>query len=211
MTHHRKEYQKHLFGLPRIFALLFATALFLPLIGCEGPVGPEGPRGEQGLRGPEGPPGEQGPRGPSGSANVNSQIVTLSTENFQSGDSQTGTTLVQPFTYSALTSVVIEDGVVLAYLEYQGTDVWETLPINDNYFFNDGSSVEVNMRFRYAVNEFIFFIQNFATLTSDEINQQKLFFDGSRLKVVTIPPSSSAASAVSQSMSHDEAMKALGL
>ena len=100
---------------------------------------------------------------------------------------------------------------MLAYLEYQGTDVWETLPINNDYFFNDGSSVEVNMRFRYAANEFAFLIQNFAMLTSDEINQQKLFFDGARLKIVTIPPSSSAASSVNSNMSHDEAMKILGL
>lgn len=189
---------------PLTFVLL-STLLLVTLVGCEGPTGPQGPPG------PEGPRGEQGPRGPAGAANVNATTVTLSAENFVVSEVSTGTLLSQTFTFSELTTTVVEDGVVLAYRRPPQTQVWESLPVTDIYFFDSGASVTTNERFAYTEGEFAFFVQNFASLSSEQANEQQLDFGGTSIKVVTIPPSSNAASAVNSSMSHDEAMKILGL
>lgn len=186
-------------------AALGALVLSLTLAACEGPVGPEGPAG------PEGPRGEQGERGPAGAANVNSTIVTLAGENFSREELNSGTALVQAFDYSVLNATLADEGIVLPYLKYQGTDQWELLPIRDTYTFGGGSpTIDFNARFLYEVGGFTFFVQTFRTLTTDEFNELALNFGGLQLKVVTVPPSAAASSGVEVGMSHSEAMARLG-
>jgi len=182
--------------------VILLSSLFL-LSACDGLSGPEGPRGEQ------------GPRGPAGAANITANVYELSSENFEVTELDTRTAIYQSFSDSNLTASVINKGVVLGYILFPGFDVWELMPVYERHYYeSSGSTVGFAARFQHSVNEFVFFLDNYSTLFTEEINELKLDFGGTRIKVVAIPPSQTASLAKMEdwkSLSHEQIMRRLDI
>lgn len=141
----------------------------LPLllfIACEGPEGPVGPQGNQGAQGPP------------GAANVQAVTFTLSSSGF-SGDRG-----VEEFqrSMSALTSDIIEDGVVLAYTDLGNNAFWYALPLT---IVANGTTVSQTYAFRDGSFSFL--------ALSDPASFIASTFDGHHIRVVLIPPSQAAS------------------
>ena len=90
--------------------------LFLIFIACEGPPGPPGP---QGL------PGEVGAKGEAGNANVRSFLYEVESSNYVQNFSTPQWWEVRLLN-SAITSSVVDDGMVVVYLKRN--DGWRALP-----------------------------------------------------------------------------------
>jgi hypothetical protein len=92
--------------------------------GPAGPTGPTGPAGPPGAQGPQGVPGPQGPAGPQGPPGVTTVLVTLdyaiTLRANGSGD--------QSWSVPQITQSVIDNGVVIGYIQLGSAGTWTTLP-----------------------------------------------------------------------------------
>jgi hypothetical protein len=113
-------------------------------LGPVGPTGPQGPAGPSGPTGPTGPPGPAGPQGPSGPQGPPGATTVLVTLDYGfalrangSGD--------QSWSVPQVTQSVIDNGVVIGYIQLGSAGSWTTLP---HVFVNGTSSHTMLLTFR---------------------------------------------------------------
>lgn len=160
------------------FFLMFVVAM----TGCkkdDGPVGPQGP---------------EGPEGPAGNANVQSEIITVLSSEWE--DEGYLYSFTSPS--SVITEEIAESGAVLCYLLYDG--IYRPLPFSATV---EGDDVTTHIGFEYQINEIFFFFQTEDGMTPapGEIT----------FKVVAIESSGLDANPGIQDMDYADAMVALGL
>jgi hypothetical protein len=109
--------------------------------GSAGPQGDDGPTGPTGPQGPTGPTGPQGPSGPAGPAGTSTVLVTLD-YNFILRANGTGD---QSFIVPQVTQSVVDNGVVIGYIQLGGAGSWTTLP---HVFINGTASHTMLMTYR---------------------------------------------------------------
>jgi hypothetical protein len=160
--------------------LVFATAFFGLTLSA--------------CEGPAGPPGEDGK---DGVANIEVQVFTV-----EGSDFQTGSTIeVAERPMDMITEAVTNEGTVLAYTDITTAGGgWTAMPLTLPV-----QNTSVEYTFGYDVGEFKTII-----LRPDGSASVAEVFDGSRIKVVAIPPSEAAESAKSYH-SYEQAARELGL
>jgi hypothetical protein len=127
-----------------LLSWVFAAAVVVAAVSCGGSAGPQGndgPTGPTGPQGPAGPTGPQGPTGPAGPAGTSTVIVTLD-YNFVLRPNGTGE---QSWIVPQVTQSVVDDGVVIGYIQIGGAGSWTTLP---HVFVNGTASHTMLMTFR---------------------------------------------------------------
>lgn len=157
--------------------LIIITACSMLFISCEappGPMGPQGPQGEQGIAGED---------GTDGAANI--QTYRASWETSDIFWDMTGYGEVA-FSLEALTSTIVNEGVVLAYYGDEGS--WVALPWTFRSDFN-GDGTTDTMEFSYAYEEGTFYVIFF--YDGGDVPQD--YFPTGTVKIVLIPPSETAA------------------
>ena len=92
--------------------------------GPAGPPGTQGPPGPQGVPGAQGPPGPQGPAGPQGPPGTTTVLATLD-YGFTLRSNGTGD---QSWSVPQITQSVINNGVVIGYIQLGSAGTWTTLP-----------------------------------------------------------------------------------
>ena len=92
--------------------------------GPTGPTGPAGPAGPQGAPGAQGPPGPQGPAGPQGPPGTTTVLVNLD-YGFTLRSNGTGD---QVWSVPQVTQSVIDNGVVIGYIQLGSAGTWTPLP-----------------------------------------------------------------------------------
>jgi len=92
--------------------------------GPAGPTGPQGPQGPQGVPGTQGATGPQGPVGPQGPAGTSTVLVTLD-YGFALRSNGTGD---QTWSVPQITQSVIDNGVVVGYIQLGSAGTWTMLP-----------------------------------------------------------------------------------
>jgi hypothetical protein len=164
-----------------LFLILFLISGCGMFEGPEGPIGEQGPVGEQGPEGEQGPQGEQGPDGPqgrpgndgtqgppgekgeAGNANVLVKTITITNQSYTDGNLSAKHTNNSLFYFPAkianiedsdITSDIVENGMVLAYLRIPvglsfEPSQWTTIPysyrhLNQIYTVNYNSSYSLN-------------------------------------------------------------------
>jgi Collagen triple helix repeat (20 copies) len=109
--------------------------------GPTGPGGPQGPAGPVGPTGPAGPQGPTGPAGPAGPPGTTTVLVTLdygfTLRSNGSGD--------QSWSVPQVTQSVIDNGVVIGYIQLGSAGTWTTLP---HVFVSGTASHTMLMTFR---------------------------------------------------------------
>lgn len=177
-----------------LFVILFS--------GCTGKQGPVGPKGDQGLtgqQGPQGPKGPQGPPGSSGAANINSTVFKIAGTDFISTNS---TSSEADYSLQAITSGIVDSGLVYTYFSTTQGTTWVHLPYT--YYEN---SYSVTLNFAYKPNNIILFIN------SNEANNNTAhaaYFDGDWVKVITIPKAQSSVVSGINPENYEQMMQALG-
>ena len=106
--------------MKKLTYLLTALIALAMMVSCvkEGPMGPQGPTG---------PTGPTGPQGPSGNANVASSTITVYSDDWYWDN----TSWRVDFDYSAINNDIYNSGVVLIFMESDGT--WRQLPMTFYY------------------------------------------------------------------------------
>jgi hypothetical protein len=112
--------------------------------GADGPIGPQGSEGPAGPQGPTGPTGPTGPAGPAGPPGTSTVLVTLD-YNFILRSNGTGD---QTWSVPEITQSVIDNGVVIGYIQLGGSGSWTTLP---HVFINGTQSHTMLMTFRLGI------------------------------------------------------------
>ena len=92
--------------------------------GPQGPAGPTGPTGPAGPPGPQGAPGAQGPPGPQGPPGTTTVLVNLD-YGFSLRSNGTGD---QVWSVPQVTQTVIDNGVVIGYIQLGSAGTWTPLP-----------------------------------------------------------------------------------
>ena len=109
--------------------------------GTTGPQGNDGPTGPTGPQGPAGPTGPRGPTGPAGPAGTSTVLVTVDYNFVLRPDG----TAEQSWIVPQVTQSVIDNGVVIGYIQLGGAGSWTTLP---HVFVNGTASHTMLMTFR---------------------------------------------------------------
>ena len=158
---------KHLNFFFAIFAVLF-------FIGCD-----------SGAQGPPGPPGPAGPEGPSGL--VTATVFTGSYTNVDIVvDANNGALAYADFDVPELDASVVDNGIVLAYINSEELDQWVALPFTIAYDDNqDGGNLNVNevvqITYAYTYNLFsVIFTSSFDPIDVEGLPEGPV-------KVVLIP------------------------
>jgi hypothetical protein len=124
--------------------ILVTSVLAVGAVSCsggEGPAGPKGDPGADGAAGPQGPAGATGPRGPQGPAGTSTVLVTLD-YSFTLRANGSGD---QTWSVPQVTQSVIDNGVVIGYIQLGSSGSWTTLP---HVFINGTASHTMLMTFR---------------------------------------------------------------
>jgi hypothetical protein len=132
---------------------------FLTFISCnQGPVGPEGPAGRD--------------------AEIYSETIEIVADiDFGVADEFVS---VASYGWNILDEETVDYGVVLAYLRFEGTTAWQSLPLSTP-FEND----LVVARYSYDIDNFDFIIEG-EVADNNEANEE--LFDGDILRIIAIPP-----------------------
>lgn len=132
--------------------------LFTSCISSSGPAGPEGPTGA--------------------SAEIYSETITIDSNiDFGIVDEYVS---VASFGWNILDVETVDDGVVLAYLRFQGTTPWHALPLSTPYE-ND----IVVLRYSFDIDNFDLIVEG-EVANNNEANEN--LFDGDVLRIIAIPP-----------------------
>lgn len=151
--------------------ILSVIAVCFTLVNCEGPAGPQGDPGPQGEQGPAGSDGSNA------STNMQSETVTLNSLDFSELDNYE---IYVTYEWDAMTSDVVDTGVVLGYLKYND-DEWFLLPYIDTIIVDDA----LNFTISYATGEF-----TFRVIAEEGGNNAANAAEvhGKDLKIVVFPP-----------------------
>lgn len=123
--------------------------------------------------------GPTGPRGPAGQdAEIYSETITIfSDEDFGVEDEFVS---VASFGWNILDELTVDEGIVLAYLRFNGTNAWHALPLSTP-FEND----IVVLRYSFDIDNFDLIIEG-EIANNNEANEE--LFNGDVLRIVAIPP-----------------------
>ncbi len=125
---------------------------------CVGPVGPEGPAGRD--------------------AEVYSASITIdANQDFGVVDEFVS---VASYGWNILDEATVDEGLVLAYLRFQGSTAWHALPFSTP-FEND----LVVLRYAFDIDNFDLIVEG-EVANNNEANEA--LFDGDVLRIVAIPP-----------------------
>ena len=143
-----------------IYLLLFS---FLTIQACT--ITNEGPRGPQGRDGADG-------------VQIYSSTSTIFADDFDVVDEFVS---INEFEWDILDESTVDEGLVLGYLQFEGTTSWHALPFSTP-FEND----LVNLRYVFDINSFDLLLEG-EVADNNQVNED--LFDGDILRVVAIPPS----------------------
>jgi hypothetical protein len=124
--------------------------------------------------------GPRGPRGQDGADGVQiySSTSTIFADDFDIVDEFVS---INEFQWDILDEETVDNGMVLGYLQFEGTTSWHALPFNTP-FENDF----VNLRYVFDIDSFDLVLEG-EVADNNELNAD--LFDGDVLRVVAIPPS----------------------
>ncbi|MEP1306214.1 MAG: hypothetical protein ABJK11_08540 [Balneola sp.] len=141
--------------------LLLATALLFQACTITN-EGPRGPRGNDGVDGVQ----------------IYSSTSTIFADDFDIVDEYVS---INEFEWDLLDESTVDEGLVLGYLQFEGTTSWHALPFSTP-FEND----LVNLRYVFDINSFDLLLEG-EVADNNEVNED--LFDGDVLRVLAIPPS----------------------
>ncbi|MBO6621204.1 MAG: hypothetical protein JJ892_02755 [Balneola sp.] len=121
--------------------------------------------------GPQGPPGADG-------VQIYSSTSTIFADDFDIVDEFVS---INEFEWDILDEATVDEGLVLGYLQFEGTTSWHALPFSTP--FQDDL---VNLRYVFDINSFDLLLEG-EVADNNEVNED--LFDGDVLRVVAIPPS----------------------
>lgn len=124
--------------------------------------------------------GPRGPRGNDGADGVQiySSTSTIFADDFDVVDEFVS---INEFEWDILDEETVDNGMVLGYLQFEGTTSWHALPFSTP-FEND----LVNLRYVFDIDSFDLLLEG-EVADNNEVNED--LFDGDVLRVVAIPPS----------------------
>ena len=124
--------------------------------------------------------GPRGPRGDDGADGVQiySSTSTIFADDFDVVDEFVS---INEFEWDVLDEETVDNGLVMGYLQFEGTTSWHALPFSTP-FEND----LVNLRYVFDINSFDLLLEG-EVADNNEVNEE--LFDGDILRVVAIPPS----------------------
>ncbi len=141
-------------------------SLFLSIFILQGcTITNEGPRGPQGRDGADG-------------VQIYSSTSTIFADDFDVVDEFVS---INEFEWDILDEETVDFGMVLGYIQFEGTTSWHALPFSVP-FEND----LVNLRYVFDINSFDLLLEG-EVADNNEANED--LFDGDVLRVVAIPPS----------------------
>ena len=117
--------------------------------------------------GPQGPPGADG-------VQIYSSTSTIFADDFDIVDEFVS---INEFSWDILDESTVDEGLVLGYIQFEGTTSWHALPFSTP-FEND----LVNLRYVFDINSL-----EGEVADNNQVNED--LFDGDILRVVAIPPS----------------------
>ncbi len=139
----------------KILSIMVIIAI---LNGCTGPTGPKGEPGFDGVQ-------------------IYSSTVTIYAEDFIQVDEFVS---INEFVWNLLDEATVDEGMVLAYLRFNGETAWNSLPFGipfeDDY---------VNLRYQFDIDSFVLILEG--EVANNNILNEDLF-DGDTLRVIAIPP-----------------------
>ncbi len=124
-----------------------------------------------------GPTGPRGPAGP-GTEIYSSTIEIVADEDFGVEDEFVS---VASYGWNILDVSTVDEGIVMAYISFQGSTAWHALPLSTP-FEND----IVVLRYSFDIENFDLIVEG-EVANNNEANEN--LFDGDVLRVVAIPPS----------------------
>ena len=136
--------------------ILLSLTLIMFGIGCEGPEGPAGRDAE---------------------VAIFSQTIQINDTDFIAEDEFIS---IAEYTWNILDEQTVDEGIVLAYLRFNGTTAWHPLPLTTP-FEND----VVVLRFNFDIDSFNLILEG-EVADNNDVNEE--IFDGDTLRVVVIPP-----------------------
>ena len=153
-------------------AQLLSTILLGSLIfsSCVSTVGPEGPAGRDGRDGHDGDDGQVEIY--NGTFTVDSDIDFGIVDEYVS---------VASYAWGILDEVTVDEGLVLAYIRFEGSTAWHSLPLSTP-FEND----IVVLRYSFDIDNFDLIVEG-EVANNNELNED--LFDGDTIRVIAIPPS----------------------
>lgn len=124
-----------------------------------------------------------GPRGPRGDDGADGVQIYSSTSSIFADDFDVVDEFVSinEFEWDILDEETVDNGMVLGYLQFEGTTSWHALPFSTP-FEND----LVNLRYVFDINSFDLLLEG-EVADNNDVNED--LFDGDILRVVAIPPS----------------------
>lgn len=147
--------------------MIIIGALGLLIASCEMSVGPQGPAGLDGRDGED------------GQVEIYSGTFTIDSDNdFGEIDEYIS---IASYSWGVLDVSTVDDGVVLAYIRFDGNTAWHSMPLSTP-FEND----VVVLRYSFDVDNFDLIIEG-ETANNNDLNED--LFDGDIIRVIAIPPS----------------------
>lgn len=144
--------------------IVFIGLLGFIISSCEVSVGPEGPQGRDGR---------------DGQVEIYSGTFTINSNNdFGVVDDFVS---VASYSWDILDVSTVDEGLVLAYIQFEGNTSWQSLPLSTP-FEND----IVVLRYGFDIDNFDLILEG-ETANNNELNES--IFDGDIIRVIAIPPS----------------------
>ncbi len=125
----------------------------------------------------------EGPQGPAGRDGVDGVQIYSSTSTIFAADFDVVDEFVSinEFEWDILDEATVDNGLVLGYVQFDGTTSWHALPFSTP-FEND----LVNLRYVFDINSFDLILEGEVANNNE---QNEALFDDDILRVVAIPPS----------------------
>lgn len=128
--------------------------------------------------GPEGPAGRDGRDGNDGYVEIYSATIDIDADvDFGVVDDFVS---VASYSWGILDELTVDEGIFLAYLRFEGTTAWHSLPLSTP-FEND----VVILRYSFDIDNFDLIIEG-EVAGNNELNED--LFDGDTIRVIAIPP-----------------------
>ncbi len=148
----------------RVHKIIIIGLLGFIISSCEVSVGPEGPAGRDGR---------------DGQVEIYSGTFTINSDNdFGVVDDFVS---VASYAWDLLDVATVDEGLVLAYIQFEGNTSWQSLPLSTP-FEND----VVVLRYGFDIDNFDLIIEG-ESANNNELNEN--IFNGDIVRVIAIPPS----------------------